>query len=184
MLIDSSRYFVFGTDVLLLGCKHYQSSTQYRGKYISRESELYATLRNFSPDALLIELGESTSLSGKISINTDINTLEKYVEDTKDARLDVYKHDMNRDKINIRSLPSSDITRRSENPTKEAVQYREMLKKESPDAFQDMLSKRETHSAIEFLSFLGKYESVAIHCGVLHFPAYEEYLRLLSDVRT
>lgn len=172
MLAESSEHFIFGTHVLLLGCRHETPPS----KYNERKTKLYTTLDNFKPDIVLIEMDESLGFD-MYSKTTDVLSIETYVEDSNTPW---NQYDLSKFKTMFTPKPDfpKDIKKVDYS---EIPHIRDYYKNENLESFQKVLEDREENAAAELLSVLQKHDRVAIHCGLLHMTAYVEFLEFLSQ---
>lgn len=136
---------------------------------------MYSKLDVFSPDIFLVELGNFFELEWATH-KTDVRTIVSYMSDSSLNRDNhIYKYDLDKDEYN------NEARGPLESKTKNVMQHRELSKNETPEHFEQVLQIREENACIELSSFLGDYNRVVMHCGLVHYPVYEEYLNFLSS---
>jgi len=171
VLIQSQKKFVFGTEILLLGCKHNPKTFNYD----PRQSEMYEKLREFKPEKILLELTNDYCLSN-LQMYSDAQSLKAYIDDTgtPHSHYDI-KPDIGP------SVTEASLDAESET-LEQSVDVRDQLKREYPRLFSEFAEVREENGVSEISNSLRRNSRVAFHCGMNHMVSYANYLDFISEL--
>lgn len=171
MLEKCSEHILFGTKILLLGCRH-ENTHKFEQKIT--EFELYKAIDSFSPQIILVELGDFYQVEW-VTHKTDIKAIIQYLSnESMDYKNHIHKYDLEKNEYDHEQRgPSEEI--------QNTIEYRKNSRRKTPEHFEQVLQIREENASIELMEFLRDYDRVVMHCGSNHYPVYEEHIKFLKS---